>query len=119
MADAGLSSAQLPILRAVAKQPWLPLNQLAKLLYMERTSLYRTLAPMIEADWIMARGSQPGEGRNKSVALTRKGRTTITAANVHWKAIQSRMVESFGAKRWESLHRDIAELAALGVALGQ
>jgi hypothetical protein len=27
------------------------------------------------------------------------------------------MVESFGTERWESLHKDIAELAALGVEL--
>lgn len=118
LADAGVSSAQLPILRAASRQAWLPLNALAEQLFMERTSLYRTLAPMVQAGWIKVESGRAGPSRSKLVALTRKGRTVTTAANVHWDVVQTRIVESFGTQRWQSLQKDIVELATLGVYLG-
>ncbi len=85
---------------------------------MERTSLYRTLAPMVQAGWIKVESGRAGPSRSKLVALTRKGRTVTTAANVHWDVVQTRIVESFGTQRWQSLQKDIVELATLGVYLG-
>jgi DNA-binding MarR family transcriptional regulator len=117
LAKGGLTSAQLPILRAISRQPWLPLSQLAAVMVMERTSLYRTLVPMIDSGWIAVKGSRVGEGRAKRVSLTCKGQTVTAAANVHWEVVQTRIVKTFGTKRWESLQQDIAELAALGLTL--
>jgi len=118
LAEAGVSSAQLPILRAASIQAWLPLNALAAQLFMERTSLYRTLAPMVDAGWIKVESGRAAPRRAKSVSLTRKGRAVTQAANVHWDGVQTRIVESFGTRGWESLHKDILKLAALGAHLG-
>lgn len=117
LADAGVSAAQPPVLRTISRHEWLTLSQLAKILFMERTSLYRTLTPMIQSGWVAIKGGRIGEGHAKQVSLTRKGRALTLAANAHWEGVQTRMVESFGTERWESLHKDIAELAALGVEL--
>ncbi|WP_458070906.1 hypothetical protein [Rhodanobacter sp. BL-MT-08] len=74
---------------------------------------------MADAGWITVKRGWAGESRTKSVALTRQGRAVMTAANVHWEGIRGRIVQSFGMEPWGSLHKDIAELAALGVNLNR
>lgn len=113
-----MTSAQFPILRNISQDAWTPLNQIATRLFMERTSLYRTLKPMVASGWVIEKGGCVGEGHAKQILLTPAGSQIRDAASVRWSEVQTRFVESFGTDRWASLHKDIVELAALGRQLG-
>jgi DNA-binding MarR family transcriptional regulator len=113
LAPAGLTSAQLSILRTIGRAGQLPLSRLADSLVMDRTSLYRALAPMQLAGWL-AVGA--GAGRAKTVSLTDDGRRVAADAAPHWEAAQRRVVEAFGVERWAALQEGIAALTAASVA---
>ncbi|MGC1305154.1 MAG: MarR family winged helix-turn-helix transcriptional regulator [Caulobacteraceae bacterium] len=115
LAPAGMTVAQLSILRAIQRAEHQPLSRLAESMVMDRTSLYRALTPMIRSGWMMVEDAP--KGRAKLVSLTRKGHDLTDAAGANWDAAQIRFVEAFGVERWETLHTAIADLAAVGVQL--
>lgn len=119
LAEAAMTAAQLAILRAVlrAGSAGQPLSRLADALVMDRTSLYRSLTPLIRKGWI-ALGTGPG-GRAKVALLTAAGRRATESAAAHWGAAQTRMVRALGTRRWQALHQDLAELADLGTRFGE
>lgn len=119
LSGVGVTSAQFPILRSISPDSWTPLNLLAARLVMERTSLYRTLKPMVASGWVNERGGRIGEGHAKQIQLTPAGMQVRNDAGVHWSHVQTRMVDALGADRWASLHEHINELATLGQALGK
>jgi DNA-binding MarR family transcriptional regulator len=118
LAAADMNVTQLAILRATGRAgaDGVPLSRLAESLVMDKTSLYRGLGPLIRSGWVAVK--QAGKGRTKLVRLTAKGRRVTDAAAKHWEAAQSTVVEAFGVGRWAALHESIADLAAVGVALG-
>ena len=118
LAVSGLSVSQLAILRAIARagDEGAPLSRLAETLVMDKTSLYRSLGPLIDADWVSV---SPGlRGRTKLARLTEEGRRITAAAAESWESAQSTVVDAFGIGRWTDLQKNIAELTALGVRLG-
>jgi DNA-binding MarR family transcriptional regulator len=119
LANAGVTSAQFPISRTISQDTWTPLNQIATRLFMERTSLYRTLKPMVASGWVTQRGGCVGEGHAKQILLTPAGMRVRDGAGVHWSKVQTGLVETFGANRWALLQKNIIELAALARELGE
>jgi DNA-binding MarR family transcriptional regulator len=117
LAPAGMSVAQLAILRAILRAGTIPLSRLADQMVMDSTSLYRALTPMIRSGWIAVEAGE--KGRAKLASLTEQGRRATNDAAAHWEAAQIRFVEAFGAERWRDLHQAIASLADTGVALGR
>ena len=57
-----------------------------------------------------------GEG---AAGATSEPPAPTEAAAEPWEAAQSRVVEAFGVERWAALHESIAELASVGVRLGE
>src|ERR1044072_3398166 len=51
LAEAGMTTAQFAILRHIAREQPVPLSRLADSLVMDRTSLYRALAPSAGKGW--------------------------------------------------------------------
>jgi DNA-binding MarR family transcriptional regulator len=115
LADVGLSTPQLALLRAIQREEGRPLSRLAEEMVMDRTSLYRALTPMVRSGWV--RIEDAGSGRTKLVHLTSEGRAATDGAAPHWEAAQARMVEAFGVERWRDLSRSILALAEVGAAL--
>lgn len=113
LAQAGLTTPQLAILRAISRDDGLPLSRLAEEMVLDRTSLYRALAPMVRSDWV--RIAEPRSGRAKQVFLTDGGRAAVAAAAPLWDAAQARVVEALGVERWRELSEGIAALAEIGV----
>ncbi|WP_421787024.1 MarR family winged helix-turn-helix transcriptional regulator [Hyphobacterium sp.] len=100
----GLTITQFSILRALSRNGPTPLTALADELVMERTSLYRTIAPLQASGAIEIKAG--GRGREKVAALTAQGEARIAAALPAWETAQSRVVSAIGAQRW-------AEMSAL------
>ncbi len=114
LSETGLSTPQLAILRAIHRDNGLPLTHLAKDMVMDRTSLYRALAPMVSAGWVRVEASN---GRTKLAFLTDAGRAIEAEAAPRWDAIHARVVEALGVERWRDLSTGLKALADLGVAL--
>src|SRR5215216_4692041 len=67
LASHGMTTAQFAILRTVVRGEPLPLSRLAEQLVLDRTSLYRALAPLEAKGWVAV---VPGQGKTKLATLT-------------------------------------------------
>jgi DNA-binding MarR family transcriptional regulator len=76
---------------------------------MDRTSLYRAIAPMIRDGWlVMAKGS---DARSRSATITKKGRQILAKAAIGWDDIQDRLIRRFGPSAYGSLMVELHRLA--------
>ena len=118
LAPAGMNVGQLAILRAIARgdENGVPLSRLAEGLVMDKTSLYRALAPLTRMAWVEIVAA--GKGRSKLARLTEAGRAATSAAAANWEAAQGKIVDEFGADRWAEIQSAIAGLTAIGVRYG-
>ena len=107
LTGAGMTTAQFAILRSVARNQPIPLSRLADSLVMERTSLYRALAPIEAKGWVSVK---PGQGKTRLASLTRKGRAAMEVAEADWEAAQQRITGGIGAEAWEGLSTGLRAL---------
>lgn len=117
LADSGMTITQFAILRNLAREGPLPLGRLADLLVMERTSLYRTLAPIERHGWIaIATGRS---ARIKVAAVTDAGRAAMTAATGPWNAAQAEIAAAIGVPDFRALETQLRRLVAVASGRGQ
>ncbi len=96
----GLRATQFSILAALALKGPTPLNELAELLGLERTTLTRGAALLKRNGWIAAARSE--DARERPVRLTQAGRRKLEGALPAWKEAQelvSRRLASDGKGR--------------------
>jgi len=101
MAGTGVSITQFSILRALNRKGPTALSVLADTLVMERTSLYRTIAPMVEGGSIALEN-----GDNKKIkvaALTPAGTALMESAKPQWEAAQQQFTAAIGEAEWAAL----------------
>ena len=113
LADHDMTITQFALLRNLAREGELPLSRLAELLVMERTSLYRTLAPVERHGWVMI---ADGAARSKIARLTESGRRAMAAATPEWEAAQSEMIAVVGAPAYAALTGQLQQLTAAASA---
>ncbi|MES3100615.1 MarR family winged helix-turn-helix transcriptional regulator [Sphingomonas faeni] len=111
LADSGMTITQFALLQNIARAPDLPLSRLADELVMERTTLYRTLAPLERQGWLSL--TTLGTTRVKTAALTDAGREAMQAAVPAWKAAQAEIVKGMGEADMQMLAIELRNLAAL------
>ena len=118
LAPAGLTVAQLGVLRAINRgaKEGEPLSRLAETLVMDRTSLYRALGPMARSGWLLMKDAP--KGRAKVVQLSKSGIRATAGAAEYWGRAQSRVIGEFGVDRWAALQKEMNDLTALGARLG-
>ena len=100
LAESGMTTAQFSILRTVAPAEPMPLSRIADELVMDRTSLYRAVAPLEAKGWVRI---EPGQGKAKRVTLTPAGREAIAAAVPAWEAVQRRITGGMSPDLWGNL----------------
>jgi DNA-binding MarR family transcriptional regulator len=103
----GLSANQLSILRTIERMDGPLLARLSERMVMDRTSLYRALAPMERDGWVVI---EPAGGRARRVRLTPEGRAVSESAAEAWDRVQGAFVEAVGLERWESFAATLREL---------
>lgn len=111
MAPSGVTITQFAILRALSRNGPTPLSRLADELVMERTSLYRTIRPLIAAGALTL--GKAAAGRAKTAELTEVGVDMMTAATPYWEAAQSGVVDQIGRERWLALSDALLEIPDL------
>jgi DNA-binding MarR family transcriptional regulator len=107
---AGLNVTQLAVLRAIQRHPGEPLTRVAEDLCMDRTSLYRAVAPMQRDGWLtVAAGA---DARSRSAEFTAKGLRILEAADPAWGRTQTEIIERFGRDKWAALVAELERLSA-------
>jgi DNA-binding MarR family transcriptional regulator len=110
LASHAMSTAQFAILRHVARGAPLPLSRLAEQLVMDRTSLYRALAPLETRGWIAV---APGPGRSRLATLTAAGRDAMDDAGDDWRAVQDHITGAMGDAQWHALQSALHAVTGL------
>lgn len=105
---AGMTTTQFAVLRHLARHGDLALPRLADLLVMDRTSLYRTLAPIERHGWI--RLGPGGRGRARQAALTGAGHAALDAATPAWEACQRDVLAALGEDALLALQARLGEV---------
>jgi DNA-binding MarR family transcriptional regulator len=106
---AGLTTTQFSILRTVqGRGGRAPLAVLVEDLVMERTSLFRALAPLQRARLIAVRAG--ADRRSKELCLTARAATRIAAAMPHWIEAQRIVLRELGQDDWHDLARRLKPL---------
>jgi DNA-binding MarR family transcriptional regulator len=112
LSGTGMTIAQFSVLRHVARGGEMPLSRLAEALVMDRTSLYRALAPLERQGWIAV--AQAGRGRARIASLTEAGRAAMEGATDSWRKAQERLIGALGPNDWtrlETLLRGVVDVA--------
>lgn len=105
-----MTTAQFAVLREIGRGEPSPLSRLAEQLVMDRTSLYRAIAPIEAKGWVTIAA---GPGKAKHASLTAAGRAAMTGAESDWEGVQRRIVDAMGEARWAELESALATLTGL------
>ena len=109
LAPVGLTTSAYSILARLDREGAQPQGSLAGGLAMDRTTLSREVAPLIERGLVSVR---PGERdrRQKVLAVTPAGRALLKRARPHWSRAQAELTDTFGLKRTDGLLTELHEL---------
>ena len=101
LAEVGLTVGQYSLLVNIGAET-LPLSRLARRSATDRTTLTRTLAPLIRAGWVEV---VPGEdARTRLVALTDAGRHKAATAHAVWQRAQDQISTALKPQLTDALH---------------
>jgi DNA-binding MarR family transcriptional regulator len=108
MKPSGVNNTQFAVLRSIARHHGEPLVRVAEDLEMDRTSLYRAIAPMIREGWLAS--EEGADNRFKTARITSKGQRVFSAATKHWSGLQKKVIGKFGQQSYDLF---LAELQRL------
>ena len=111
LASTGLSVGQFGLLGTVIAGERLPLGTLAERLVMDRTSLSRTLKPLLAAG-LVELTSREGDRRVKLVVATAEGRAAFACAGPAWRDAQSSVDALLGEQGRDALHAALDDALA-------
>ncbi|MBL4758336.1 MAG: winged helix-turn-helix transcriptional regulator [Rhizobiales bacterium] len=101
LADAGATLTQMSVLTELSRTPNVSVTALGKRLGMDRTTLSRTIKPMLRDGWIKSGKSEDRRARNLEVTDT--GIETLTHCNDGWRQAESRMLRTIGRENRTAL----------------
>jgi DNA-binding MarR family transcriptional regulator len=107
LAPTGLSSSQFSILAAIHETPGIPVQELADLLVMDRTSMVRALQPLTRDGYVVQQ-PDPAYSRKLLLSLTAEGRSTYKQGRKHWLAAQAEFEAGVGAPEAAALRQQLA-----------
>jgi DNA-binding MarR family transcriptional regulator len=109
LSESGINITQLAVLRCISRRTGAPLSHLAKELEMDRTSLYRAIAPMERVGWISVEDGT--DARSRTAILLNKGNMVLKNADKEWDKAQSKILLRFGKTEWLNLVSELSRLA--------
>src|SRR5260221_8105305 len=104
----GLRSTQFTVLVAARVANGIPLNRLATVLGLERTTLTRSLAGMEKEGLIRV---ESVDGRTRNVVLTQAGKERIDRALPLWNQAQQNLRKRLGEAAWTVVNDSLTMLA--------
>jgi DNA-binding MarR family transcriptional regulator len=110
LATVGLKTTQYSILAKLNRLGPLSINELAKLMVMDRTTLGRAVRPL-ERDRLLTIGGDD-DGRKRSLQLTAAGQARLKAATVKWREAQKQFELAYGVPDSASLRTALQRVVA-------
>jgi len=110
LAAEGLRGTQYSILAKLNRLGPLSINELAKSMVMDRTTLGRAIRPL-ERDRLLSIGAGD-DGRTRSLQLTPAGQARLKAATVKWRQAQKEFEAAFGADHAADLRTTLRRVIA-------
>jgi DNA-binding MarR family transcriptional regulator len=115
MAPAGLRTTQFSILAKLQRLGSQSINALAEKLVMDRTTLGRTIRPLMRQG-LVATATSNADRRSKEIRLTDIGADRLRDAVKQWILAQDRFEEIFGSERTADLRALLHAVAASELA---
>jgi len=104
----GLRSTQFTVLVAASVGAGIPLNRLATMLGLERTTLTRSLNAIEKEGFIRV---ESVDGRTRNVVLTQRGKDRLDLALPLWNQAQQKLRRRLGEQGWAIVNDGLARLA--------
>lgn len=111
LCDSKITIVQLSILRSLERKSPRSFPDLSDDLVLERTTLYRTIKPLIEMGAIEVYDAETG--RTKHAGLTKHGKSLIDETMPHWERAQNQILNKVGSERWQEVSELVLELPAI------
>jgi DNA-binding MarR family transcriptional regulator len=111
LAPTGLRTTQFTILAKLQGSGPLTINELAKDIVMDRTTLGRNILPL-ERDSLIRIEPAASDRRAKELGLTRAGEKRLRAAAKKWSEAQAQFENTFGPKRAADLRSMLRAVVA-------
>ncbi|NWJ48779.1 MAG: winged helix-turn-helix transcriptional regulator [Chloroflexi bacterium] len=108
LAPFDLNVTQYAILVNVSRYQPVSQMKLAAHLNLERTTLYREVAPLAKKKWLKI--SATSKGVTKTLELTPSGQEVVKQAIVEWEKIQNGFTDNFGKERWNEFLTTLEEI---------
>lgn len=113
LGEAGLRVTQFSILYKLLALGPMTVNQIARELVMDRTTLTRNLKPL-ERDTLVTSGPSEHDKRERVILLSPAGRDKVKAALPLWRRAQQDFEQRFGADRAQELRTVLHAVVATG-----
>src|SRR5436853_411021 len=110
LAPTGIKGNQYSILAKLGRLGPLTINELAKLMVMDRTTVGRAVRPL-ERDRLLTIGGDD-DGRKRSLQLTAAGQARLKAATVKWREAQKQFELAYGVPDSASLRTALQRVVA-------
>ena len=101
LAELKLNAAQYAILINIHRRSQVSSSNLARLLHLDLTTLYRAIA-VLEKRNLLNR-TRGGKGKTQLIALTEKGEALVKAATPKWQAAQDELASKVGREAFAGL----------------
>jgi DNA-binding MarR family transcriptional regulator len=111
LAPSGLRTTQFSILAKLDRLGPMTINNLAKGLVLDRTTLGRNILPL-QRHGLIAVLRSAADRRSKELRLTKAGQRRFRAAAKLWVQAQQRFEAVFGAPRASALRVELREVSA-------
>jgi DNA-binding MarR family transcriptional regulator len=105
LSEAGITPTQFSILRTLSRCPGLTMAELSKAMVVDRTTLVRTLKPLLRRGLVATLAE--GHGTRLHVRLTAAGHAKLDEAAAHWAAAQARFEQCFGRHQAATLRDEL------------
>ncbi len=113
LAPAGISTNDYSILVRLSREGPLPLGAFASLLAMDRSTLSREIAPLVDAGLVEA-SADAHDRRRRVLTLSAGGEARVRLAYPLWEQAQAQLADEFGADRTAALVAELNALAGAG-----
>jgi len=110
LADAEVTSAQFSILLALDEAGEMTMNELAKAMVMDRTTLLRAIQPLGRQELVISRHSAD-DGRRMLLSLSAAGARRLKKALALWSNAQQEFESTIGSGEADRLRRGLLALA--------
>lgn len=111
LAPSGLSAPQFGLLATITQAAPVPINHLAEMMNMDRTTLTRNLDLLVKQRLVQT--EEGHDRRMRLVLLTEVGQQALERAWPLWQQAQTRIEHALGRERFDALLNELATVRSL------